>query len=386
MLVAVTAPRSAAFYAGQLAALREAGAIVYFLSSPSEDVAAHCAREGATFVPIAMERAPAPWRDARALATITRTLRGLDLDLVNAGTPKAGLLVTLAARAARVPARVHTLHGLRYEAATGPMRRALWAAQRLSCDAATDVVCVSASLRARAIETGLVTGARAVVLGDGSINGIDTDRFRLDDAARAAGAALRARTGIAADAPVAGYLGRIARDKGVAELLSAWAQTRRPGWHLLVGGDVDDTDPPSAETLEALRGAADVHWIGEVADAVAFHAAIDVLVLPSRREGFPTAPLEAAALGRPTIATRVTGCVDAVVDGVTGALVTLGDPAALATAIARYLGDAALRRAHGDAARARVIERFSRERVHALTLAYYDRVLGTRASSRRRGG
>lgn len=369
LLIAVTAPRSAGFHAGQLAALRAAGAAVWFLSSPSDEVARACADEGAEFVPVEMERAPSPRRDARALVEITRVLRRVRPDVVNAGTPKAGLLAMLAARALGVPRRIHTLHGLRYEAATGAMRRALWSAQKLSCACATEVVCVGAGLRARAVETGLLRAGEGVVIGDGTVNGIDVERFRLDAAALAAGRALRARAGIAPTAVVAGYLGRLARDKGVGDLARAWA-ARGAGGRLLIGGGPDETDPLPAAELARLDAAGAIQ-LGHVADPVAFLAAIDLLVLPTWREGFPTVPLEAAAMGLPVVATDATGCADAVVDGETGTLVPVRDAAALARALDRYLGDPALRRAHGDAGRARVLARFTRERVHRATIAFY---------------
>jgi glycosyltransferase involved in cell wall biosynthesis len=371
LLIAVTAPRSAGFYAGQLTALRAAGAEVWFLSSPSDEVARAVDAEGATFVPVEMARAPSPRRDARALVEITRALRRIRPDVVNAGTPKAGLLAMLAARALGVPRRVHTLHGLRYESATGPARRALWAAQRLSCAAATEVVCVGSGLRARAVETGLLRADEGTVIGDGTVNGIDVDRFRLDEAARAAGLALRARAGVATGAVVAGYLGRLARDKGVGDLARAWARVGG-GARLLIGGGPDETDPLVAAERTALDASGAIQ-LGHVDDPVAFLAAIDLLVLPTWREGFPTVPLEAAAMGRPVVATDATGCADAVVDGVTGTLVPVRDPSTLARALERYLADPALRRAHGDAGRSRVHDRFTRARVHAATVAFYAR-------------
>lgn len=370
LVIAVTAPRSAGFYAGQLAALRAAGADVWFLSSPSDEVARACAAEGAGFVGVAMERAPSPARDARSLVEITRALRRLRPDVVNAGTPKAGLLAMLAARALGIPRRIHTLHGLRYESARGPARAALWSAQKLSCACATEVVCVGPSLRDRAVATGLLAPGEGVVIGDGTVNGIDVDRFRLSDATRAAGLALRARAGISPGAVVVGYLGRLARDKGVADLARAWSRLPSGDARLLIGGGDDDTDPLTADERATLAASGAIQ-LGHVADPVAFLAALDLLVLPTWREGFPTVPLEAAAMGLPVLATDATGCADAVVDGITGTLVPVRDPVALSTALARYLSDPARRRAHGAAGLARVHARFTRARVHAATIAFY---------------
>ncbi len=105
------------------------------------------------------------------------------------------------------------------------------------------------------------------------------------------------------------------------------------------------------------------------------YAAIDLCVLPTYREGLPNVLLEAGAMERPVVATRVTGCVDAVRDGVTGILVPPRDPARLAEAIGGLLRDPDRRAKMGAAARRYVTAEFSEERVTARLLAEYRRLL-----------
>jgi glycosyltransferase involved in cell wall biosynthesis len=105
--------------------------------------------------------------------------------------------------------------------------------------------------------------------------------------------------------------------------------------------------------------------VGFDPDTPRWFRALDVLALPTYREGFPVVPLEAAAMRLPVVATAVPGCVDAVIDGETGTLVPSRDVPALAAALRAYLVDPALRRRHGEAARARVLREFARERVWA---------------------
>ena len=124
-----------------------------------------------------------------------------------------------------------------------------------------------------------------------------------------------------------------------------------------------------------LRTDARVHLLGHVRDMPALYAAMDLLVLPTYREGFPYVPMEAAAMALPVVATLVPGCVDAVVDGVTGTLVPPRDPAALAAAIARYLGDPDLRRRHGQAGRERVLRDFRPGDIWEATYQEYVRLL-----------
>jgi len=288
----------------------------------------------------------------------------------------------LAAWVARVPARVYHLRGLPIETATGPRRLVLAAAERVSCALAHRVVAVSHSLCERALVLGVCGPVKIVVLGEGGGDGIDArGEFAPDAADTRYRADVRTRLGIPPDARVVGFVGRLVRDKGVVELTAAWrsVSARVPAAHLIVVGAPEPRDPVPAETLRELATAPGVHLLGHVADPRELYPAFDVLALPTYREGFPVVLLEAAALALPAVASRVTGCVDAVVDGETGRLVPPGDAAALADALVAYLRDPALCRAHGAAARRRVLRAFDRDRLSAELRALYDTLLAGRA-------
>jgi glycosyltransferase involved in cell wall biosynthesis len=114
---------------------------------------------------------------------------------------------------------------------------------------------------------------------------------------------------------------------------------------------------------------------GAVEDAAIYYALADLVVLPTYREGFPNVPLEAAAMERPVVATRIPGCIDAVQDGVTGTLVPARDAESLCGAIGQYLDDPALRRQHGLAGRARVLRDFRQEVIWEAIYREYCRLL-----------
>ncbi|MBK9035524.1 MAG: glycosyltransferase [Myxococcales bacterium] len=287
IVLALTDPRSALLVRGQLAYLRQRGFDVHLVTGAGEPAGALAAAEGATHHTIAIERDLAPGGDLRAVAAMTRLLARLRPTLVDGSTPKAGLVAMVAATAARVPVRVHTLRGLRLETTRGLRRAALWTGHRVTCQLADRVICVSPSLRTRAIELGVVPVARAVVLGPGSGNGVDPDVF---DPARhaAAGATLRAELGVAPAASVVAFVGRLSRDKGVGDLAAAWAGRATRGAHLLVVGPDDPTDPITAAARAQLAGDASIHLLGDRREVGPIYAAADVLVLPSHREASPT--------------------------------------------------------------------------------------------------
>ncbi|MCW8141068.1 MAG: glycosyltransferase, partial [Planctomycetota bacterium] len=203
---------------GQLAWLRGRGHEVSVVTSPGPALDDVARTQGVEAVGVPMSREIEPLADLVSLVRLVRALRRLRPDVLNASTPKAGLLGTIAGAIARVPVRVYLLRGLRLETATGWRARTLALTERVACALAHEVVCVSHSLRRRAVEEGLVDPARARVLGAGSSNGVDGERF----APRPPDAALRARLGLPDGAPVVGFVGRLTRDKGVEDLWRAF--------------------------------------------------------------------------------------------------------------------------------------------------------------------
>jgi glycosyltransferase involved in cell wall biosynthesis len=178
------------------------------------------------------------------------------------------------------------------------------------------------------------------------------------------------------DARVVGFVGRIVRDKGVEDLINCWRIIRDefPDVHLLVVGPFEPRDPVSSETEKILMNDHRIHLVGSTWETPPLYNAMDLLVLPSHREGFPVVPLEAAAMGLPVVATRIPGCIDAVVDGVTGFLIPPQDPPALCEALRRYLVDPELRRRHGRAGRERVLSDFRPESIWKAACDVYRRV------------
>jgi glycosyltransferase involved in cell wall biosynthesis len=323
-----------------------------------------------------MTRRITPLRDLASLCRIYLALRRIHPEIVHAHTPKGGLLGMMAAWLARTPVRVYHLRGLPLLTATGARRWLLRFTEWTSCALAHRVFAVSHSMRTIALEEGLCGGDKITVLASGSGNGVDaTGRFKpLDQAVRLSA---RAEHRIPADALVIGFVGRLVRDKGVVELASAWRQLREgnPRLHLLLVGPFEPDDPLPLDVVAGLESDPRVHLTGLDRDIPRLYAAMDVVALPTYREGFPNVALEAAAMELPVVATAVPGCIDAVHDGVTGTLVPSGDALALAQALQQYLSDAPLRAKHREAARRRVLAEFRREAIWQAIAEEYRTLL-----------
>ncbi len=333
--------------------------------------------DGVRVLEVPMEREISPVRDIRSIWHLWGILRTLRPTVTNVGTPKAGLLGGFAAWLNRVPCRFYTLHGLRFETTTGLRRKLLILAERLACRFAHRVVCVSHSVREKAIASGLVDRERALIFGAGSCNGVDVARFAPTQQRIWRAAELRRQFGIPADAPVALFVGRLTCDKGIAELVEAFLQleNRIPNLRLLLVGSFEDGDPLPEDIRKRLETHDRVILAGPVNDTAPYYAMADVLVLPSHREGLPTVVLEAHAAGKPVIGAAATGIVDLLVDGETGLLFPVGDVSSLADAIARLIEDKALARKLAGAGRDQVKRKFRQELIWAALRREYLKVL-----------
>jgi len=372
----VTVPLSTRFFQGQVAYFARSGFSVEFVCSPGTPLNDLCL-EGAIPRPIRMQREIALPHDPISLLRLWLLFRRTKPDLVVSGTPKAGLLGTVAARLAGVKCVVYTMHGLRLETAAGGKRRLLWLTEWLACSIADHVRMVSPSLMRRVIGLGLVSANRCSVCGAGTSNGIETSHWKRTPQAEFVGSQTREKLGIPSRTIVIGFVGRLTRDKGVMELYQAFKhlQGTHPDCGLLLVGNFEEGDPIPAAWRDRICGDPGVFRTGFVTDIQQYYWAMDVFALPSYREGFPGAPLEAQAASLPVVCTDATGAVDSVVHAVTGFCVPVGNVAALTAALSRLLEDAELRLRMGEAGRIWVEENFARQIVWKSILEDYRAIL-----------
>ena len=297
----------------------------------------------------------------RETASLRRIVRSFAPDVVHLHSAKAGLAGRLALRG-RIPTLFQP-HAWSFLAVTGPVARAALRWERFAARWADAIVCVSRAERDQGVAAG-VSGAWEIVP-----NGVDLDRFTPGDAREA-----RQRLG-EAPGPLAVCVGRLSRQKGQDVLLRAWSDVgaRVPEARLvLVGGGPDEAE---------LRAAAPsgVSFAGVSDDVVAWLAAADVVVVPSRWEGMSLSMLEALAAGRSVVATDVSGAREAVTDD-SGAVVAVEDAGALADALIERLEDPTLSEAEGRAARSIAEERFGLERNAQEMLRVYRDVFARRST------
>lgn len=318
---------------------------------------------------IPIERKISPLRDALALILLIRLFRRHRFDAVHSVSPKAGLLAMLAGILARVPVRTHTFTGQVWATRSGMGRALLKAADKIIAGLATSIIVDSPSQRRFLIEEKVLSEEKSRVFCHGSISGVDAVRFRPDPEARAE---VRSLLGIPEDAPVFLFLGRLNRDKGVADLARAFAHLAAENGKarlLLVGPDEENLRP-GIRGLCASCGDR-VHFVDFAAAPEKYMASADVFCLPSYREGFGSVLIEAAAAGVAAVASRIYGITDAVDDGETGLLYNAGDVGQLTDRMRTLLNDPGLREKMGASARRRAQKVFPKEKLTAAMLEYY---------------
>jgi len=362
----------------QMRSLREEGYEIVAISSPSSFAPAIEAA-GFRHIAIPITRNITPIADLISLWRLWRVMRREGFAIVHTHTPKAGLLGQLAARLAGVPLVINTVHGFYLHSGMGPIARRIYLLlEKLAAACSDRILSQNAEDIETAVRERVCSREKIKLLG----NGIDLTRFTPDAVSAEGVQRLGAELGLQYDAPVVGFVGRLAaKRKGFADFLAAAQEisVRVPDCQFLVVGE---SDRRKADAVEA--SAAGAHGIAERcvfagqrenSELPAFYKFMNVLVLPSIFEGLPRAVMEASAMGVPVVVTDVKGNREAVLDGYNGLIVPLGDLRALAAAIIRVLSDRGLAAQMGVKGRAMALERFDEQAVFAIVKSEYRRLL-----------
>lgn len=322
-----------------------------------------------------MKRNPSPISDVSSLIAWIRLVQKVQPKIVVIGTPKAALIGLVASFSCRVPVRVYHLRGLRLQTASGATKLLLFVLEWLTAKVSTSILAVSPSLGQEYCKLGLSDERKVEVLGLGSSHGVDIVEF---NPSRWLGYQPREailRESLKAGTPILGFVGRFSTDKGAHELLhckKVLLESKVPHT-LLVIGPIEENE----EALEQLKLLCDTTVItGPVLDVAPYYSIMTLLLLPTHREGFPNAVLEAAASGVPSITTDVTGAIDSVVDGKTGILVESGDRESFALEVRKLLMRPQLIASMGREARGRVLSDFDSIIVEKNHVAYFMKCAG----------
>jgi glycosyltransferase involved in cell wall biosynthesis len=340
-----------------------------------------CGRESSSYDPwqghvsiieIPMAREMAPFRDLLSLFRWVIVLRRLRPSIVSVGTPKAALLGMLAAKLLSVGHRIYMLRGLRLESTAGVRRRVLSLTEKATVACSHRVIAVSKSLGELYVKLRLAPESKMCLIANGSSHGVDLQRFspaNVHDRLT-----VLASLGLAKDLPVLGFVGRLSQDKGADTLLATAKHLRvkRVSAQFLFVGPIEDSHGIKSALEQECEH---VYWVGPVKDPAPFYKVMDILLLPTSREGFPNVVLEAGASGVPVVTTDATGAVDSVIDHETGLVSPLHQSLTFASNVEILVLEEKFRTKLGRAAHKWVTSSFDEIDVEAHYEEFYRRVL-----------
>jgi len=324
-------------------------------------------------VQIGIKREISIFSDAKTVIELYALFRRKRYDIVHSVTPKAGLLSMFAGYLANVPVRIHIFTGQVWVTRKGLSRWFLKTLDRILVLCATHILVDSRSQRDFLIEQGIVSNKKSSVLADGSICGVDTDKFSPNVEARKR---IRKEYGISESDVVFLYLGRLNRDKGLLDLAHSFNEvcSKYDNTHLVIVGPDEQGVGEEVESICA-SCKQKVHIAGYTDVPEQYFASADVFCLPSYREGFGVVIIQAASAGIPSIGTKIYGVVDTIEDGKTGLLYHPRDVDGLTSKMIEMIKRPDLRKMMGTNARIRASEKFSKGIATKALVDYYKSLL-----------
>lgn len=282
------------------------------------------------FYPVHMERGISV-AGVKAMFQIKKILKKEKFDMVQYSTPNASLYTAMAAKLAKIPVRLYCQWGIAYVGFNGLKRKIFKIVEKFVCGLSTCVQPDSKSNLNFARSEGLYSEKKSSVIWNGSACGVSLDKFNVKRKNEYR-SYIREKYNIGRDIFVYIFIGRVTRDKGINELLSAFKRLNDDSVLFLLGNNEVDTSV-NRELYDWSLENKNIIYTGNVDDVERYLSAADCYVLPSYREGFGMSVIEAEAMGVPVIVTDIPGPVDAVIDNKTGLLVKKADENSLLDAM-----------------------------------------------------
>jgi len=353
------------FLGNQISFFISKGHSVFIACSPHEKLLVYQEKWKFNSLGVQIRRNISPIDDFFAVLKIRKYIIDNKIDTVIGHTPKGAFVGLIAGYLTPIKKRIYFRHGLMYETSSGLKRFILIAIERFTSYIATEVICVSSSVLSKSISANLSKKDKLSILNMGTCNGVDSisqfNKALLDKSVKSK---LKTQLKIGSDNVVVGFIGRLAKDKGINELIQAWNEIilHNPKMLLLLVGPLDERDAIEEEAYFQIISCPQIRYIGQIENPEDYYALMDIFILPSYREGFPTVVLEASAMELPVITTKMTGCIDSILENETGIFTEI-NKVSIVHAVMKYVDNPTLRQKHGQRGRQFIEENFAQMKI-----------------------
>lgn len=311
-------------------------------------------------------------KDLEAFFKLKKYFKAMEFDVIHTVTPKAGLLGIMAGDFAGISVRVHIFTGQVWHTKTGLFKKLLIYMDKKIVARSTHILVDGESQRQFLIENNIIKTSNSLVLGRGSISGVDSNRFTPDSAVRFK---VRKELDIKSDDVVFMFLGRMNIDKGILELGKAFEllSSRISNCKLLLVGADEELMLPKLSKIICNEGNLIYH--GATNQPERYLQACDVFCLPSHREGFGTSIIEASLLEKPIICSDTYGLMETIIDNETGIRHKVRDVQSLTNAMEILSNDQELRMRLGKKGREYILQNFTAQQITQEWVAFYKNIL-----------
>ncbi|WP_158091367.1 glycosyltransferase family 4 protein [Tenacibaculum holothuriorum] len=327
MFIITTVPDALIFFQGQISYLSKEFNIT-LVSSAGDKLVKKAKEHGVNYHSIEMKREISVFNDLLSLFKLLFFFFKEKPDIVHGNTPKASFLSMIASYIVGVKTRIYYIHGLRYEGEKGIKRKVLMFIEKISTFLATNIFVVSNGL-VNELKKNKITRKKVSVIGNGSINGINSDFF---DPSIVQSNLQREELLLKNTDFVFGFVGRLVGDKGINELVTAFSRIQEEFVNaklLLIGRYEEHLNPIKPEIKKEIEENSSIFFLGFKEDVRPYYKIMDLFVFPSYREGFGVSLMEAGAMSIPSISSNITGCNEIVKNNVNGFLIPARDAKAL---------------------------------------------------------
>ena len=319
----VTIPLSfRAFFMPQLKYLADNGFDVSVICCPDDTLQDELG-ERIRFIPAEIPRGISVFGSLKAIVQLKKIFKREKFDLVQYSTANAAFYSSIASRKVGIKLRNYHLMGIRYLGFSGIIRKIFKTIEKISCNNSTSIECVSNSNLETGIQEGLFDASKGTVVWNGSTGGVDLNKFDFSKR-KLWRNEVRNKYGFNDDDFVIGFVGRITKDKGIDELLNAFFEMKNKA-KLMFIGDKEGIETLNKDLWSRAQSDENITFVDFTDEIEKYFPALDVIALPSYREGFGNVIIEAAAMGTPAIISNIPGPIDAVELGTTGIVVNKGD-------------------------------------------------------------